>query len=437
MRPPSGVGGVYSATLSATGAANVATLGATGIYTSTMTATGAANAALLGCRGGVYTTTLAGTGAANLASLSVGPVYSNGTVTAVALAPASGNLNIVNVANSVVISGTAGTGAAVNLDLSTFLPSNTNPTSLRMQAVDVGGYQSSLGLLQSNGSQLLTRLFLNNTGQFGFGTVTPGHVVDVVGNVRASANLIANGAFIGNVATVGALAVNGGASVAGNLTAGGFSAGPLTANTISVSNSVTTSVLTSNNLAVYGPTVHVGNVNVTGDTSTTGNITGGFIRSQGAVTGNTFNLTIPLLGDQTQILCKYFLPASQTFSVAVAPAADANAASYNFSMYSVSGNSGGSYAVTPLTVFNNGVVVAANCPGSSAQHWLSLASVSGFGAATTQVDVVAGGATANGTYRNSGTVQYSKQAGNLQILFQTAAATGANVRYGAQPLNYL
>ena len=410
-----GAGQVYTTTLLATGQANVASLRVVGaanmaqVFSNTITTTGAANLAQ------VYATTLQTTGAANAASLGVGAVYATTVNTTGNLAvggalTATGRVTFTSLANTVALLGLGGAGSTVNLDMSTYGYAANQP-ALRWQAVDTGAFTDTLNLLQSNGTVQLSRLYLNPAGQFGFGTTSPGHIIDVQGNVRASNSLIANTAVIANTATVG------------NLVTTTFSANTLAAGTLTVSGTTTTS----------------GNVNVVGDVSATGNVTAVFLRgSNGAVAGNVFTLTIPLSGDHEQTWFKCSLPAAQTFNIAIAPAADANASNYNYSMFSSTGGATGGYTFDGFSQFSSGVVIAANCAGSSAQHWVNLTSISGLGT-TTQVDVVVGGTTANntGTYRNSGTIQYAKAAANLQVLFQTAAATGANVRYGTQPVNYL
>ena len=89
-------------------------------------------------------------------------------------------------------------GATTGIDLSTYFPSASQPTSFALTVTDSGNVTGSMDLLQYTGSgtTMANRLHINaSNGYIGLGGLTtPQYTLDVTGTVRAT-NILASGMF--------------------------------------------------------------------------------------------------------------------------------------------------------------------------------------------------------------------------------------------------
>ena len=191
------------------------------------------------------------TGGSTLAGTSTGALVCNGFQAQV------GN------AVPVLFAGPGANGAQLITDFSTFpvLYGNTGNGSVptvRLQVTDTGAvtgpYTGVMNLQQclANATTMMSRLFMNANGQFGFGTTTPVHVVDVQGNVRASANLISQGAVIDTV-------TSNNLSVSNAFTINALNTSNVIASTLTVSNTATLAQVAATGLYTQNLQVQVAN----------------------------------------------------------------------------------------------------------------------------------------------------------------------------------
>ena len=129
----------------------------------------------------------------------------------------------------ILFAGPGANGAQLITDFSTFPVTyggsgNGVVPTVRLQVTDTGAtsgpYTGVMNLQQclANATTMASRLYMNANGQFGLGTITPAHVIDAVGNIRASGTLLAPAAVV-DTATSNNLTIINYANVNGALTA--------------------------------------------------------------------------------------------------------------------------------------------------------------------------------------------------------------------------
>ena len=168
----------------------IAANGSLSLSNSSAASVGALTANTLAVAGNVTMGALTATSISLTGTSGLGSITANGLQLTGATAP-------------VEFAGTGGSGAVLNMDWSTYGVgyAGNNLPAWRWQMVDAGNFTGSLNLQQSTTTNTSTsRMYITTGGLTGFGTTTPAQIVDVVGNVRASGNLIGGGAYLtGNV----------------------------------------------------------------------------------------------------------------------------------------------------------------------------------------------------------------------------------------------
>lgn len=221
-------------------------------------------------------------------------------------------------------------------------------------------------------------------------TLTPG-TTTLAGNLTAQSAVIARTLTAQN------------AVISGNLTAGTFTAnGPLSTTTLAATGNVSANTFTS----VFTTAQGGGNVS------------------------NVSSLTLPLLGDHSQIWCK--VTSTSAFTAALLAGSDSNSANYTSGLLSVTGTAASGVASVPLTQFSGGPVIMANC-AANAVHSISVRAVNPAGVFDVDMSGTAAGAGA-GVYRTTGAVAYAGTTpASVQIAFSPAVTSA---RYGVQQVLY-
>ena len=148
-------------------------------------------------------------------SNTIGNIFTTGGNVGVGTNAPSANLTISALNNSAYQPATSTTGSAflgyisngaagasINFDMSTYLPSlSGNTPTTRINLTDLGSANSSFNLLTKppgGGIAMISRVFVDGSGNVGINTTNPGFTLDVNGAIRTSNTGVCLNYFYGN-----------------------------------------------------------------------------------------------------------------------------------------------------------------------------------------------------------------------------------------------
>ena len=200
---------------------------------------------------------------------------SAGNVGGMFLYPGSLNVTGTVSANTCIISN----GGTANVDYSTYGYANNNNPAVRWQMVDQGSSQDSINLLQysSNAGTMLSRMFVNTSGQIGINTAGPNYTLDVNGSLRSTGILYSNNQTTNQIIC---LFTNDGSLSTNSVNFAGFG---ITSNTLRYqvpigwghnwySSTTMLMNLSGTSLTINVPTMVSGNLSASGNLMTNGTI---------------------------------------------------------------------------------------------------------------------------------------------------------------------